>query len=84
MTINDALFLAQDETPTSLMYTAKAGVTWKQITKWLQTEFKDYPGIRWDWRGFGNEGEEGFKVVVVKKRSWGDISYEEDSDTDDE
>ena len=45
---------------------------------------KDYPGIRWDWRGFGNEGEEGFKVVVVKKRSWGDISYEEDSDTDDE
>ena len=71
-------------TRTSITFYPKCTTTWKEMNTWLEGRFKDR---HWTWRGFGEEGEEDFQVILVRRECYGgpgQCAWCDDDDDDDE
>jgi hypothetical protein len=49
----------------AIKFYGKAGATWEQMESFLRKLFRNDPHM--EWMGYGEEGTEDFKVVVVRK-----------------
>ena len=57
----------------SITFMGKEGATWKQQTQWLEEIYGQNGKDRhWKWRGYGKEGTDTFKIILVRQAcaSW--------------
>lgn len=50
------------------IYTIKTNATWEQVNEYLENHYgKNGKDLHWKWRGFGEEGDPKFQVLVSRR-----------------